>query len=250
MINVGPMMLPWAVLPRLALIATLLPLGPIWAQSSPPLRVLFLGNSLTYDHTVPALVQAMALTGGCELEVLDRTAPNYALEDHWNDGAQRLLQQTPKWDVLVMQQGASTRPESRAHLKLWATRWAELARSTGTRPALYMVWPLSHQREGFLLAATSYREAAAAAGAEINPAAEAWALALHRQPQLKLYAADGLHATELGAFLAAMTIARGLTGLDPALVPAQLKLKSGRVVAVPEEALAVFRVVVAELKFK
>lgn len=244
------MLPPRALLLRLVLIVALLPLGSQATQTPPPLRVLFLGNSLTSGHDVPAMVQAMALVGGREVEVLERTAPDYALEDHWHDGAQSLLKQTPAWDVLVMQQGPSTRPESRAHLKEWTARWAGLARTAGTRPALYMVWPLAQQRQGFLLVSKSYREAAAAAGTEIYPAAEAWALALHRQPKLKLYAPDGLHATELGAFLAAITITRGLTGLDPALVPARLKLKSGRVVTVPEEALAVFRTAVAELPFK
>ena len=71
------------------------------AASVPPLRVLFLGNSLTEDHDLPAMVQAMAQLQGRQLTCIELTRPNYSLEDHWRRGS-RLLEKKP-CDVLVMQ---------------------------------------------------------------------------------------------------------------------------------------------------
>lgn len=238
----------------LALGGPLIAASPHTAASSAPAapparRVLFLGNSLTAANDLPALVQAMARAQGIAFDYRAITHANYAIEDHWTDGTARLLTAGEKWDVLVLQQGPSSRPESRAHLLQWSQTWADAARHAGTTPALYMVWPMQGQPEGFALVAHSYREAAIGSHARLFPAGEAWAAVLATPDAPALYSPDGLHPTTAGTFLAAMVIARGLTGLDPARMPARLTLASGEVVALPESTVALFRSTVARLKF-
>lgn len=225
--------------------------APLRAAEPPPpaRRVLFLGNSLTAAHDLPALVQAMARAQGLAFDYRAVTRDNYAIEDHWTDGTARLLTASEKWDVLVLQQGPSSRPESRAHLRQWSQTWADAARRAGTTTALYMVWPMQGQTEGFALVARSYREAATANSARVLPAGEAWAAVLATPNAPALYSPDGLHPTPAGTFLAAMVVARGLTGLDPARVPARLELASGRTFALPEATVALFRTVVTSLRF-
>ncbi len=206
-----------------------------------PLRVLFLGNSLTDGNNVPALVQAMAQLQGVELDYTASAPGGYAIEDHWLDGRQALLA-SGNYDVLVLQQGPSTLPASQAHLRQWTITWAAEARRFGTRPALYMVWPVRTQTNGFALVSESYRNAALAADAAVFPAGEAWQAALGANPSVQLYSGDDLHALPAGSFLAAMVIARGLVSLDPARVPASV-----RGLTVPAETLATFRGVVDAL---
>lgn len=206
-----------------------------------PLRVLFLGNSLTDGNDVPALVQAMAQLQGVELEYTASTPGGYAIEDHWLDGHQALLA-SGNYDVLVLQQGPSTLPESQAHLRQWTITWAAEARRFGTRPALYMIWPVRTQANGFALVSESYRNAALAADAVVFPAGEAWQAALRANPSVQLYSSDDLHALPAGSFLAAMVIARGLVSLDPARVPASV-----RGITVPAATLSTFRAVVDAL---
>lgn len=212
--------------------------GPLAAA---PLRVLFLGNSLTDGNDVPALVQAMAQLQGVELQYTASAPGGYAIEDHWRDGRQAWLA-SGNYDVLVLQQGPSTLPESQAHLRQWTITWAAEARRFGTRPALYMPWPVRTQTNGFALVAQSYRNAADAADAAVFPAGEAWQAALGADPSLQLYSNDDLHALPAGSFLAAMVIARGLVSLDPARVPASV-----RGITVPAATLATFRAVVDAL---
>lgn len=203
-----------------------------------PLRVLFLGNSLTAGNDVPALVQAMARLQGVDLHYLSVTPGGYALEDHWHDGRHTLLA-SGNYDVLVLQQGPSTLASSQANLREWAVTWAAHARRFGTRPALYMIWPVRTQANGFALVSQSYRNAALAADAGIFPAGEAWQQALRLNPSLALYQSDDLHALPAGSFLAAMVIARGLVSLDPSQVPASV---NG--ISVPAATLATFRSIV------
>lgn len=206
-----------------------------------PLRVLFLGNSLTAGNDVPALVQAMAQLQGVELEYTASAPGGYAIEDHWLDGHQALLQ-SGDYDVLILQQGPSTLPDSQANLRQWTVTWAAEARRFGTRPALYMIWPVRTQTNGFALVAQSYRNAALAADAVVFPAGEAWQAVLSANPSAQLYSNDDLHALPAGSFLAAMVIARGLVSLDPARVPASV-----RGITVPPSTLATFRAVVDAL---
>lgn len=206
-----------------------------------PLRVLFLGNSLTDGNDVPALVQAMAQLQGADLEYTASTPGGYAIEDHWLDGRQALLA-SGNYDVLILQQGPSTQPESQAHLRQWTITWAAEARRFGTRPALYMPWPVRTQTNGFALVSESYRNAALAADAAVFPAGEAWQAALRENPSVPLYSGDDFHAAPAGSFLAAMVIARGLVSLDPARVPAGV-----RGITVSSGTLATFRAVVDAL---
>ncbi len=229
---------------RRSLVALGLLLAPLAAAQTPSLRVLFLGNSLTAGHDVPAIVAALAQVQGVGFTAETRAPGGVSLQDHWNFGHAQLLRHTA-FDVVVLQQGPSTLPESQTHLRHWATTWSDFARAQGVTPALFMVWPVTGQINGFDLVSLSYRNAAAAAGAEIFPAGEAWENALAASPGLQLYS-DDLHANQAGALLAAMVIGRGMFALDPARVPARLQTASGPI-AVSEGTLAHFRNIVGAM---
>jgi hypothetical protein len=207
----------------------------------PGLRVLFVGNSLTAGGDVPGMVRAMAEAGGVTLHPQAVLLPGANLEDQWTAGNSRKLLAAARWDFVVLQQGPSSLPDSQADLKQWAATWADEVRKHGATPALYMVWPYRGQKDGFELVSKSYRTAAEGAKARVLPAGEAWREALRYDPALPLYSGDNLHAEPAGSYLAALVIARGLTGIDLQAVPARLTLASGQVVEVPEEQAAHLR---------
>lgn len=190
------------------LAAALLLLGGGSAAGGGPktLRVLFVGNSLTATNDLPAVVTGIARQAGRRLEYRTVAPGGYALEDHWNEGEARAALSSGPWDVIVMQQGPSALPESQANLREWATRFADEARARGVRPALLTVWPESYRRSALTEVITSYRRAAAAAGAELLPGGLAWRLAWRCDPQLALYGPDGFHPSRLGTYTAALTV--------------------------------------------
>ena len=183
------------------------------------LRVVFLGNSLTYTHDVPALVQQMADADGRSMAHRDLVAPDFGLEDHWNGGAPRVLRALEA-DVVVMQQGPSTLPDNRVHLIRWSRRFAEVVREAGGVPAMYMVWPSDDRRSAFPDVRTSYRLAADSADALFIPAGQTWVEAWARDGSLRLYGDDGFHPSYLGALAAAQTIYAVLFGVPADSVPA------------------------------
>jgi hypothetical protein len=178
------------------------------------LRVLFIGNSLTYVNDMPATVAALAesTAGDLRIEVRDVSNPNYALEDHWSDPRTVDALNEGGWDVVVLQQGPSSLPENQVNLRELATLFADRIRSLGSaRPALYMVWPDVTRLSFFDDVSQSYRNAAEAADAGLYPAGEAWRAAWNEDASLRLYGDDGYHPSVLGSYLAALTIYRGLT---------------------------------------
>jgi hypothetical protein len=208
---------------RIALLAALLvtALAPMGASADTRhLRVLFLGNSLTYTNDLPAMVSAIAAkTGRTQIEH-DMFAPGgWALEDHWAAGTGRQMLADEAWDAVVLQQGPSSLPESGVNLTEWTKRWADEARAHGVRPALLTVWPEQARSYAFGAVISHHRTAARAAHTALFPAGVAWQSAFERAPKLRLYGPDGFHPSPLGTYLTAVVVYAGLTGELPRPLP-------------------------------
>jgi hypothetical protein len=189
------------------------------------LRILFVGNSLTAANELPAVVASIAVQAGSGPLEVDSVAPGgVSLEEHWSStGARERLEQGG-WGAVVLQQGPSSLPESRAHLRRWVVRWARLARSLGVTPALMTVWPETSRATSFSDVVASYAAAASAADAILLPAGDAWRRALARNAALSLYGSDGLHPSELGTSLAALVVHARLTETAIETLPPSLDL--------------------------
>lgn len=186
------------------------------------LRVLFIGNSLTYVNDLPAMVAefSQGTPGTVSIDVTDVSKPDYALEDHWRDSRTTDVLDQGGWDVVVLQQGPSSLPENQVNLRDWAGQFAERIRAHGGRPALFMVWPDSTRLSFFDAVRASYDTAAQVADGDFYPAGEAWRAAWRLNGTLALYGSDGFHPSLLGSYVAALTVYEGLTGRSPIGLPA------------------------------
>jgi hypothetical protein len=193
------------------------------ADDPKPLRVLFVGNSLMAVNDVPAYVTAIARARGRTLEHATIAPGGYSLEDHWNAGWARDALRTGSWDVVVMQQGPSALRESEADLKVWATKFADEARSAGTTPALLTVWPESYRKASLITVIAAYRRSAHASGAVLMPAGKAWRFAWACNHDLPLYGPDGFHPSPLGTYTAALVVYAELFKTSPWKAPASLR---------------------------
>ncbi|MDP9120165.1 MAG: hypothetical protein M3O15_02170 [Acidobacteriota bacterium] len=198
------------------------------------LRVLFIGNSLTYANDLPHLVQALAKAAGEKLYIESITSGGVALDDHWNDGESLKTIARQAWDVVVLQQGPSSLPESREHLRKWTRQFAAPIRKAGARPALYMVWPDKGRMAYFDAVRESYSSAAEDVGGIFLPAGEVWRAAWRRDPQAPLYGLDDFHPSVAGSYAAALSIYGMLYRRAPQGLPARLKLANGQTVELPQ----------------
>jgi hypothetical protein len=130
----------------------------------PPRRILFVGNSYTCTNDLPSMVRSLADSAGVHMTIEAVTAPGVSLEDHWIEGTARRRIAEGQWDLVIMQQGPSSRPEGRAILGEYVARFNRVIRHAGAHPALYMVWPSRDRRGDFDGARDSYVAAARTVG--------------------------------------------------------------------------------------
>jgi hypothetical protein len=197
-------------------------------------RVLMIGNSLTSANDLAGMVEALAGAAGLNWHVEALTMGGASLEDHWARTATQDLIRTGDWDVVVLQQGPSSLPESREHLRRWAAIFDDAVRAAGARTALYEVWPESYRLDVFDRVRDSYALAAIDVEGRFLPAGETWRAAWRRDPSAALYGPDGFHPTAAGTYAAALVILAGLADRSPLGLPATLHGQSGgTLVSVP-----------------
>lgn len=200
------------MLARLALALALL-----FTQATPT-RILFIGNSLTYSHDLPAMVCAMARSAGRQVTCESVAKPDYGLEEHWNDREARQAI-ARGWDVVVLQQGPSALPESRRLLIAYTRRFDAEIKKAGARTALFMVWPSRTRRGDFSGVSQSYTAAAHDVGGLLLPAGDAWRAAWAEDSGLPLYGPDGFHPSSMGTYLSALVIYEQLFASEPPTAP-------------------------------
>lgn len=196
--------------------------GAACAQSGTPvespaavdgsLRVLFIGNSLTYFNDLPGMLRELLRQEGVDVVTAALAEPNFGLEDHWARRAthDRIAE---GWDVVIMQQGPSA-TEGRPSLVEFAERFAAPIREAGATPALYMVWPSEAHSFDFQGVSNSYAAAAGRVGGLLFPVGEAWLDAREIDEEIALYGGDRFHPSPLGSYVAALVMYEQLTGAD------------------------------------
>jgi hypothetical protein len=198
-------------------------------SARPGLRVLFVGNSLTYHNSLPKMVRRLADAdkGGKPIFAVQYAASNWKLRSAADDdGLDRLLLEVD-WDVLVLQEHSlklSFSPEYRREETDPHAR-AIIGRAGGARTLLFMTWGYrdgdgSHVPGDTYTAmqhrlAYNYHDLGGELGAEVVPVGEAWAEALRRRPGIDLWRHDGQHPNERGSYLAACVFYAVLSGRDP-----------------------------------
>jgi hypothetical protein len=194
----------------------------------PALRILFVGNSLTYENDMPEMVDRLAAAdpGPLPVFVVSDTLGGRRLSYWADNGGLRNLLSTVHWNVVVLQEQSeipSFARADRARLMDGPLRSIDRqVRNRGARTELFMTW--AHEGGEFSgdsyqamqdRLAIGYLEEAKAIGADVVPVGLAWSAAHARAPSLQLWADDGTHPSVQGSYLAACVMYASLTGRTP-----------------------------------
>lgn len=199
---------------------------PVGAAERPVLRVLVVGNSLTYTNNLPGLLRALASTqeNGPTISTATYVLPGADLAWHLRNGNAAKAVAQGHWDALVLQERGGTlacladsqhrgEPEclasARAH-----RQFAELARKRGTRVLLLGTWGpdatwQDNLDRGLRIVARSTRSTPVFAGTPLR----AYASSHPKQP---LFTDAALHPTLSASLIVAAALYRELAG-QPAL---------------------------------
>lgn len=191
--------------------------GPL--RTGDAIRVLFIGNSLTYTNDLPQIVESIGTAAGENIETVSVSYPNYALIDHWNDGLIQDEIRTGSFDYVVLQQGPSSLPVNRDSLRLVTALFDPVIRESGAMPALFAVWPDISRFDFFPDVAESYRLAAQDVVGVYLPVGNTWLAVWNQIPTAPLYGGDGYHPGLAGSYAAAVVMVSVLADRDPQSLP-------------------------------
>jgi hypothetical protein len=180
------------------------------------LRVLFVGNSFTYENDLPELVHRLA-PGSSPIYSVSYTAGGWTLQKFAHDrGLERVLREA-HWDVVVLQEQSeipSFAPRDRAReFDPYVRELTREIRAAGAQPLLFMTWGYRHgdklniPDDTFAGMQTrleqGYVDAAREVHAAVAPVGLAWSEAISERPGLDLWANDDRHPNRAGSYLAA-----------------------------------------------
>jgi hypothetical protein len=192
------------------------------AGTDEPLKVLFIGNSLTYTNEMPQIFQGLATSQNRRVRVAMQALGDYTLEKHWKDGKAAEMITGGNWDVVVLQEHGTGPIENLNSMKEYAAKFNELIKKQNARTVLFMTWPPQNKMSTQRRIAIAYEDLAKELGATVAPVGLAWQKALGGNKPVALHAADKKHPTEAGSYLTACVFYSLLVDSKRADMPGRL----------------------------
>jgi hypothetical protein len=178
------------------------------------LSVLFIGNSYTYTHDLPGMVESMAVASSIPVHIESLTHSGYYVASHLNhpETAQLLAQD---FDVVVINGQPFEPMLEYAVFEYGVTEVVSMAGDA--RVVLYQTWPRRFDNPDLIeLGLTveemwtgleqGYYQVSLVVDAEIATVGEAWMSTLELEPPINLYSSDGNHPSYAGSYLAACVL--------------------------------------------
>ena len=177
-------------------------------QSPDSLKILFIGNSLTYTHNVPAQFVDIAKAQDKETKLFIKQLvyPNYTLRDHWNRNEAQKVIRSQNWDYVVLQGHSSSPITDPKTLIKYINLFDQIIKSKKAKTVLYATWTDSDRPERHENIVKVFRYISRQPNMILAPVGEAVFLSWKKYPNLKLLQVDKHHATPTGAYLVAATL--------------------------------------------
>lgn len=169
-------------------------------------NILFIGNSLTYTNNLPQLVKKYAKLNSISIKTKMIAFPNYAIEDHWNNGKTQKLISNKKFDYVIIQQGPSSQHEGRKMLIEYGKKYSDLCKLNNTQLCYFMVWPSLNYFHSFDKVIKNHKDAATINNSVLLPVGAKWKEYFDSTNNYEYYSSDGFHPSIKGSKIAAKLI--------------------------------------------
>jgi hypothetical protein len=194
------------------------------------IEVVFVGNSYTHFHDLPAMVRALgaAQVPPRKVETVMLAPGGFTLQGHWEakggDGARAVLGNR-KPDFVVLQEQSRRPLDDPAAMQTFAAKWAKLVQERGAVPVWYSTWARQAEPDNQGKLDEQYSKAQQANGGLLAPVGSAWQRALQEKDAPVLHDADGSHPSPAGSYLAACVLFATMCGDDVTKFPDKLVVK-------------------------
>lgn len=174
------------------------------------LRILFIGNSLTFAHGGQALILQRLVESARRTDPSIKpiiaehlTLPGKSLEQLWQWGEPQRRIGEGNWDFVILQDYSRQPLDKRKTMDEYLARFAAGVKLAHAQPVLFETWSNAARPQDQAAISAAYHQNALLLNALLLPAGEAWSLAMRQQPGLRLHDWDDRHANPAGAYLTA-----------------------------------------------
>lgn len=200
---------------------------PTQPKTSGPVSILFVGNSYTFFHELPAMVRALGRVQQPPraVEVIALTPGGATLQQHWEAtgaDAPRTRIKDRRFDFVVLQEQSRRPIDDPARLHEFAAKFAALAHERKTTPVWYATWARAATPDDQTKLTVEYLRAWQDGGGLLAPVGEAWRTLLAEAKPLPLHEADGSHPNVAGSYVAACVLFATMCGGDVTKFPDRL----------------------------
>lgn len=220
---------------KLLISLTILLLVNATAFSQVTRKVLFIGNSYTYENNLPLMVENMAASAGDQLIHDSNAIGGFTLSQHANNAVTQSKIAAEDWDYIVLQEQSQlpSFPVPSAfmdgfyfmnnyiHLNspcaqiLSFATWGYENGDAANCPQNNAVCTYQGMQD---LTTSRYLEASELFGAEMAPVGTVWSYIKNNHPEIDLYSPDGSHPSAYGTYLAACCFYTAVFRKDPQLI--------------------------------
>ena len=191
------------------------------------LNILFVGNSYTHFSNMPHLVSLISDSTDTKLITSKSVAGGVRLSQHWRGekGLKTVERiKSGNFDIVVLQEQSMGTIEQADSFSIYAQKLSSLIEGNGAKPCLYETWAREKVPQYQENITWEYHRAAKDNDAILAKVGEAWKLARKLRPGMPLFAPDGSHPSDLGAFLTACVFVATLTGEVPDSLPSRYSI--------------------------
>lgn len=196
-----------------------------------PIRVLFLGNSYTYAHNLPVMLEIMSQKGRVSRPIVATMKAHGAwmLQTHWNDAGTKKLIAEKKWDYVILQEQSQMPFMSPATTIKNGLLLGKAIQERKATPLLFMTWAREQQPQMQAKLAETYQRLGRELNAPVAPVGLAWEKFLQGplKGKVKLHSRDGSHPSKEGSYLAACVFFAKIYKKSPVGLPGTLMKVEG-----------------------
>jgi hypothetical protein len=194
------------------------PVSPTDAGPSSMTRVLFIGNSYTFQNSLPPMLEAFAqaLAPASPLDTESTLSGGATLRWHQMQGPASQLIREGHWSYVVLQEqsllggmrldGTIYMAEPEMMFFPAARQLSAQISAVGAKPLFYMTWSRKAELAAQSHLTQAYARIASELGARLAPVGVAWERVRRERPELELYDADGSHPGPAGTYLSACVL--------------------------------------------
>ena len=175
------------------------------ARKNRTVKILFIGNSHTYYHDLPAWVALLAKEEGYECDVTMLAHGGWYLCQHVKEPDVRFNIKYGHYDYVVLQEHSHPFDDIPGYIEA-AETLAGWIREAGSTPVIYGTWAKKDEKAAQDTMNTVNRKLAEDLDAVYASVGESWWSMVESYPDNEMYDEDGSHASERGIEFAAKMI--------------------------------------------